>query len=244
MITALKSGNKYMRLFEYDKAYFNENPLLSSKRTLKAIKEFNLGYAKKNTLADESRDEDTGVFTLYKDYLKCTNYVGVGYFGDVRIEVLPKIYKTEDDADEYRHRDARLALLNMLNLIYDINLKISPATIEVGNLLRKDIHQIFLYLYAKTLLENVQQGFHREYIDVKGDEKFLRGKLIVYEQAKKLPHELHTFNIQYSLLIEDNLLNRIFKFVTHLGLNFVEEPRIRNLFLTLKTLFSNIKYDI
>lgn len=100
----------------------------------------------------------------------------------------------------------------MLDIIYGLKFKIKERELtkllEIG--LQVGIHEIFIYLFAKALLAEIEKGLYREYVEVQSEESYLRGKLLLTKQIKKLPHKRHTFSVEFHDFTEDNLLNQIF----------------------------------
>jgi len=73
-----------------------------------------------------------------------------------------------------------------------------------------------MYLYTLMLYRELQNGIYRRYIGEVDDEPFLRGKLLISRQIRKLPHQLTTFIQERYTLSMDNELNRILRFATTL----------------------------
>ncbi|ENN96676.1 5-methylcytosine restriction system component-like protein [Methanocaldococcus villosus KIN24-T80] len=140
------------------------------------------------------------IFTLYYNKIKANNYVGFASIKDVSIQILPKIFKNSEEK-EY-------LFLNMLNFAFD--LKLEEKEVKAINSLSKAFYEIFIYLFAKSLLEEIKRGIYKDYIKIRGEEKFLKGKLLIEKEIRKLPHQRDRFFVEYFLFDENNLLNQIF----------------------------------
>ena len=103
-----------------------------------------------------------------------------------------------------------MAFVRMLDRAYGLNIREYDLAYLKSRKLRPNLYEVFVYLFAKSLWNEIQRGYHREYVELHSEEKFLRGKLLLSKQIRKLPHQLHIFSVEVHELLEDNLLNRIF----------------------------------
>lgn len=160
---------------------------------------------------EEELDESKAVFEVYFNKVKARHYVGFVAFDDVFIQVLPKVFKPKDTVEnEDSTWNSVMAFIRMLDLAYGLKIRDYDLAYLQGRKLHPNLHEVFIYLFAKSLWDEIQRGYHREYVELRSEEKFLRGKLLLSKQIKKLPHQLDTFSIEVHEFIEDNLLNRVF----------------------------------
>jgi len=197
--------------------------------TLRKInREFKNIRSESNDNPDQNKkelSEKLAVFDIrYSDYVGVRHYVGFAAVGNVFVQVLPKVFKpnpekankpqinntTDGNDNKDGTWDSIMAFIRMLNLAYGLKIRDHDLAYLQGRKLRPNLYEIFIYLFAKSLWNEIQRGYHREYVELHSEEKFLRGKLLLSKQIRKLPHQLNTFSVEVHELIEDNLLNRIF----------------------------------
>ncbi|KUH34007.1 hypothetical protein APY94_03800 [Thermococcus celericrescens] len=231
---------KILTLYEHDKvSYFSilqdqfkmpedkaKDQKIIDEHLAKPLRRLNEFFAKnppKSTSNDspeeEDLDKDKGFLLLYGDSLKARHYVGFGTSGNLLVQVLPKIFKPKETLPEVskpkgkrnqNETEALLAFIRMLNVAYGLKIRdVELAHIEHAKV-PNSILEIFIHLFAKSLWEEVQRGYYREYQEIQQEEKFLRGKLLLSRQIKKLPHQRHTFSVELHEFSEDNPLNQIF----------------------------------
>ena len=221
-----------LTLFEHGKVYYHTRKELQDRHIIQRIKALNRGYGFKN--------EDDGIFILYADYLKAKSYVGFAFLDSLQIQILPKIYRNERAPDEEKKAEALAVFLKMLDISYNLRIKEKELTklLEMG--LQNGLHEVFIYLFGRTLLEEIERGYHREYVEVQSEEKFLRGKLLLTRQIKKLPSRRHTFSVEFHDFTEDNLLNQIFYAATLLAMQKTRLPINKKLLSQLILIFSDV----
>lgn len=221
---------KLLTLYEHDKVQYSsilqnqfkmpedkaKDPKIIDEHLAKPLRRLNEFFAKnppKSTSNDspeeEDLDENKGFLLLYSDSLKVRHYVGFGTSGNLLVQVLPKVFKPKGKRNQNETK-ALLAFIRMLNVAYSLKIR----EVELAHLMYakvpNNILEIFIHLFAKSLWDEVQRGYYREYQEVQQEEKFLRGKLLLSRQIKKLPHQRHTFSVEFHEFSEDNLLNQIF----------------------------------
>jgi len=172
-----------------------------------------LDKSEDNSDTEDTIDESRGVVIVYANKIKARHYVGFAAVGNVFIQILPKVFKPKKERIQETPEEtwkSILAFIRMLNMAYGLKIKDHDLAYLQGRKLRPNLYEVFIYLFAKSLWNEVQRGYHREYVEVHREEKFLRGKLLMSRQIRKLPHQLNTFSVEVHELIEDNILNRIF----------------------------------
>ena len=184
--------------------------------TLQKInREFKSIHSESNDNPDQNKkrlSEKLAVFDIrYSEYVGVRHYVGFAAVGNVFVQVLPKVFKPSNNTkNEDSTWSSIMAFIRMLNLAYGLKIRNYDLAYLQGRKLRPNLYEVFIYLFAKSLWNEVQRGYHREYVELHSEEKFLRGKLLLSRQIRKLPHQLNTFSVEIHELLEDNLLNRIF----------------------------------
>ena len=189
---------------------------------------------------DESNNDEekeiNGLFRIYYNGIKAKQYVGFLAIKDKTIQVLPKVFK------ECGH-DANsqiLAFIRMMNHAYNLNIKEDELAKLTSSNSPTSIYEIFIYLFANSLLKEIERGFYRKYVKVRKEEKFLKGKLLVDKQIKKLPHQRHKFSIEYNEFTENNLLNQIFYYTTYISMQKTKWQNNKKLLAKLMLIFEDI----
>ncbi|ALV63749.1 hypothetical protein ADU37_CDS20500 [Thermococcus sp. 2319x1] len=218
---------KILTLYEHDEVSYgclSKKLGISEHEIEKSLRKLNRAFARNppKSMSNDSPEEtelneNKGFLLLYSDAVRARHYVGFATIDNLLIQVLPKVFKSKGsnknctNQQNYQgQKEALLAFIRMLNVSYGLKIR----DVELANLryskIPNSILEIFIHLFAKSLWEEVQKGYYREYQEIQQEEKFLRGKLLVSRQIKKLPHKRHTFSVELHEFSEDNLLNQIF----------------------------------
>ncbi len=136
--------------------------------------------------------------------LKATQFVGVFQLDDVTIQVLPKIYRTDNDKAV-----AAANLLFLLKYAADIPLPTDRSTLQHQ---RSDFLEVLIGLFATHLRSQWQQGAFRTYRSVEDVLPVLKGQWRLTDQLRR-PAQPHQFAVTYDEFTADNSLNRIFRYV-------------------------------
>lgn len=151
-----------------------------------------------------------------KTYLKAQQYVGVAQFGDIRICVYPKLYKSDSDSD--KKSQSLKNFLYMMQYAYKIhNIKDYETSSDTDKF---DFLEVLIYIFAKNLMDLLKVNLNRSYVLVEDDSNFLKGSWRLGEQLSRMPHIKHRFLVSYDEFTENNALNRILKFVSFMLLRF------------------------
>lgn len=146
-----------------------------------------------------------------KKVIQATEQVGVVRLGSRTIQILPKIYQSDEKTEETeRSREATHNLLYLLAYAGKIPVRehtLAPL-LKRGN----DWFEILTRLFASHLLEEWQRGAYRNYQIVEDDLSVLKGKWRITDQIRR-PLRKHIFSVGYDEFTADNQLNRIFRFV-------------------------------
>jgi 5-methylcytosine-specific restriction enzyme subunit McrC len=185
---------------------------------------------------DNEDKEDDGTFRIYYDKIKAKQYVGFVAVDNKIIQVLPKVFKECN----YENKDKTLAFIKMINFAYDLNIKEQELAKVKDITSTPAIYEIFVYLFASSLLNEIKRGFYRTYVKVREEKKFLKGKLLIDKQIRKLPHQRHKFSIEYHEFTENNLLNQIFYYTTYISLKKTKWRGNKKLLSELMLIFEGI----
>ena len=214
---------KILTFYEYDNIKYQDIKGIEKEKLQGYLLELNKYFKdklKKNLKKESSNDnpdneeeidESKAILEVYSNKVKARHYVGFAAVSNVFVQVLPKIFKPSSNVEnEDSTWSSIMAFIRMLNLAYGLKIRDYDLAYLQGRKLRPNLYEVFIYLFAKSLWNEVQRGYHREYVELHSEEKFLRGKLLLSKQVRKLPHQLNTFSVEVHEFIEDNLLNRIF----------------------------------
>lgn len=139
--------------------------------------------------------------------LQATQYVGVFRLGRRTVQVLPKMFRSED---EDKATKATRNLLYLLEYTGQLVVRETAVTQLMQNNL--DWFEILTRLLASNLREQWQRGAYRSYQTVEDVLPVLKGKWQLLKQLRR-PERQHLFAVAYDEFIADNSLNRIFRYV-------------------------------
>ncbi|OZM56876.1 hypothetical protein CIB95_08885 [Lottiidibacillus patelloidae] len=185
-------------------------------------------------------------------YIK--NFVGIIKIDEATIEILPKIFKHEND-----NMDGSTKTEIYKNLYYMINkaLKVPTNNIDYNqfNVSRGDVLDFLINLFLDGLSLKLFKGLYRTYVREEENSNYIKGKILVSKNIVRNPINTKIYN-EYDNYTDDNLVNQIFKFVVKEMLNTTQwqQNRIiaKNILQTLsnvsdisvsETSFNKVKYD-
>jgi 5-methylcytosine-specific restriction enzyme subunit McrC len=143
--------------------------------------------------------------------IQAAQHVGVVRLRNRTIQILPKIYRASEAANErQRVQEATRNLLYMLECAGQLPVRENA----LAPLLRfgDDWFEILTRLFASHLFEEWQRGAYRTYQTIEEDLPVLKGKWLIANQLK-WPSRRHIFSVAYDEFTSDNHLNRVFRFV-------------------------------
>lgn len=143
-----------------------------------------------------------------RPYIKTGRYVGTIQTKDGQIiEILPKIYKSGDRAEEDITL-CRRVFLRMLSCFQQSQAK----TFQEAALSTKEnfpILEAYISRYLSEVERLLMDGLKKNYFQVEENQKFLKGKLLINKQISKNCVDKTRFAVRYSKYIEDIPQNRI-----------------------------------
>ena len=142
-------------------------------------------------------------YQLLYDGVKFTQYVGVIQIGRCTIEILPKIDRLlEGQANKWQR-----VLLDMLDTCQFI--KLDTQGFGQVQLRSNAILSTYFRLFLVGVKDLVKKGIPRQYASKEGNNKFLKGQLVL---PKHLRHNLHRpeqFYTRYQTFQEHHLLTQV-----------------------------------
>jgi 5-methylcytosine-specific restriction enzyme subunit McrC len=199
-------------LYEHESKKYQDLGFAKVGQLKEVLRKLNLQFRGKIELSldkEDKFDEDKGILELYLNKVKASHYVGFASSGKLSIQILPKVFKPAGNVfDEDAVWDSVRAFLLMLDRVFNLRLKEYDLAFLGGRKFKPNLFEVFVFFFAKSLWNEVRRGFHRDYVRLEKEEKFLRGKLNLSKQIRKLPHQLLSFSVESCEFTEDILLNR------------------------------------
>ena len=125
-------------------------------------------------------------------------------------------------------------------LSYTRKLNIKEFDLASLNKVNDNFFEILIFLFVKNLLALIQNNISKEYIAKEDNLPFIRGKLQFQNHIKRNLVTRTNFYLCYDEFCEDNILNRIFKYTTHLLINATKSFNNLKLLQELQFLFNDI----
>ncbi len=159
----------------------------------------------------DERLKDVFVFT--SKGIKANQYVGVLKYKNLQFEVLPKLLN-KDDIDIAEKEIVLKNLLYMLSLTKKLDIKETDiAKISEHS---NPFLEILISIYANSLFEKLKKYVPKNYVIKENNLNFLKGKILFHEHIIKNSTNKTKFYCQYDEFSENNLLNQLFYYVSHL----------------------------
>ena len=146
--------------------------------------------------------------TVSKAEFKLRHHVGIMQTENFRIQVLPKIWKSDLQGNEYASR----------NLIKLLLYAFAPPRFNVpeidisGEKTDFDLLELVIRLYATSLEDQLSRGVYKRYTRRQEESMFIRGKLDIGKQISRI--DKSKFDVNYFKFTSDNDLNRFFIYST------------------------------
>jgi len=203
--------NEPIRVFEYEDC--TDKDSITGRKYSNELMKHGDELIKLNSELKKKLKADSDIITVLSGgKLRTSHYVGVLQVNNLRIEILPKLYRHGIDGKD----KANQALKNLSYMLkYATKLKIgeTPQSIfETG-----DILEIYISMFLSELENVLQSSIFREYVTVEENLSTVRGKLLLTQHirsnaVRNLPHAF----CQFDELTRDNLLNQTIKYTLRL----------------------------
>ena len=140
--------------------------------------------------------------------MRATQYIGVFRLGDRTVQVLPKMYQSQQG--ESNHRQALRNLLYMLGYVNRLDIKQE----WLDSLQAEDLnwYEVLTRLFASNLLTQWHKGAVRSYQSISDTLPVLKGKWNLTKQLCH-PERKHLFSVTHDEFTADNQLNRTLRHV-------------------------------
>lgn len=163
-----------------------------------------------------------------KPCFKAGQYVGVVRLGGRSVQILPKIYRSDDP--EKSQQEAARNLLFMLSYAGHLGIR-ETGTAPLNR--AQDWFEVLIYLFAKNLQQQWLRGASRSYEAIDAVLPVLKGKWRISEQLRR-PEQKHRFTVTYDEFTEDNSLNRILRYVVECLWKLTRDSKNRTILSELR----------
>lgn len=164
---------------------------------------------------EKQKDNDLlqNVFTFTSKGIKANHYVGVLKYKNCQFEILPKLLNKDNPTKEEKQNILH-NLLYMLSLTKELDIKEN----EISKLCKckNPFLEILIKIYANSLFDCLKRFVPKNYIVEEDNLNFLKGKLLFSKHIVKNSVNQAKFYCRYDEFSENNLLNQLFYYVSHL----------------------------
>jgi 5-methylcytosine-specific restriction enzyme subunit McrC len=175
--------------------------------------------------------------------VKATAFVGVVQLGRRFVQVLPKMYRPELDAQCARAECERQATANLLFLLsYTGKLCVSEP--EIAQLTRQPapLSEILYWIFARQLWQTVRRELLRGYVSVEDRRGVLKGRWLVAVQARRSDGwRCDHFDVAHDEFTEDNPPNRLFHATTLRLAQWASWPETHSHLAQLRAAFADVR---
>ncbi len=198
-------------VFEYDEVKY---ALTDNKEKI----EDNTLYLKENSLSYLENLEEKKIAIIYRNKIKFQNYIGVISFDNITIEILPKFLKNNLDANSIDIETRRNIYFNLIRMLeYSKWWEMSIKEIELAEFKEKDLSdffEIFIYLFAKNLVDLLKKTRDYSYIRKFDELKFVKGKFDFRKYWN--PARYHIIPCIYHERSINTIINRLLKYTSYI----------------------------
>lgn len=164
--------------------------------------------------------------------LKFTQFCGVVQIDGVQIEILPKLYPHQTQAQQ------RNTLVTMLSQAGDLEgLETMSAGLATNPTTLLDL---FIRHFARLLEHQIRQGMLRDYRDIDDNLDQMRGRIDVVRQQRENLFKPQRIACRFSELIADIPVNRLLHSALYLVNALATSPLLKARLRSLRTRFSSV----
>lgn len=162
---------------------------------------------------DTEFDENIDVFLRYRIHkrrkaIQVRNYVGILQTPcGTRIEILPKIFTNPESSESLQA--TRFVLIKMLRCLRDSPFK-SAGHANIADA-KMPLLEVYISQFLNLVNQLVKRGIRSDYIQVKKNAKFLKGRLLLSQQIRKNAFHQERFYIEYQEYQVNRPANRLIK---------------------------------
>jgi len=199
---------KSVTVFEYE--YCTDKDSITSKRFNNELVKHGDELIKLNSELKKKLKADSDIVTvLHGGKLRTSHYVGVLQVNNLRIQILPKLYRRGTDDTKDKAEQALKNLSYMLRYATKLKIEETPQSLfETG-----DILEIYISMFLSELEDVLRSSIFREYVTVEENLSTVRGKLLLARHIKSnIVRNLPRAFCGFDELTRDNLLNQTIKY--------------------------------
>lgn len=164
--------------------------------------------------------------------IKASQFVGIIATSHIRLEILPKIQKSEKN-------QTRGVLIKMICAA--LTIPIYDGEITPLNAQDKDLLEILILVFARRLVREVRKGLTRNYHRQNDDLSRLRGKMNVIRQFTKFAAMPQILACEFDEFSADNPLNRLLACTTSFLIHKTNVEGTKRLLAEINAHFTEIR---
>lgn len=229
------------RIFIMDQVQLSANPCITLFEQQKVSYQ-ELGISPSDPLLDtlEKINQQAEIIRLERKGIRALQHVGVIQVNHHTIQILPKIdydpsvEKTSPITLSPKESEKLTAARNLIHMFIYINgLKLHSQTVGALSTTRAGWLEMLTQLFATELLNQLRQGYHRDYVQQEDRLPFLRGRWNISRQFSHHPNLIEGLDVNYDDFLPDTPLNRVFRLAVRQMQPLSREQSNRNLLADL-----------
>lgn len=169
-------------------------------------------FLSEDDVEQERRSTDQRFFIVTKDNIKPKNYVGFVQYGDLRINIYPRIFK--DHPSINCSQNPLIAINHVLKwLSYGTRTRFPFNEVPLQIKSQDDWLEALIFLFANYTLDALSTSPHFAYQEVTEEMTFVRGRIAMqtYINNNLARGKHHLLHCTYEPFLYDNQFNRIVK---------------------------------
>lgn len=199
--------SRVITVSEYSRIYVNQKygDVTITREDILELKSFIDNH---NSETSKNTGNYSDFMTPIRNGVQLNNYVGVLQTkSNLTIEVLPKIYKNSET--KKNQDDIRELFFKMLKTVRHINGKKFRMTHL--NTRKQNIFEVFISMFLEESNQIFKQGLSSNYVTIKSNERFRKGKLCMVEHLRLNQTDASKFYNEFDEFLSDTLENQILK---------------------------------
>ncbi|MEI7473997.1 MAG: hypothetical protein WCK67_04395 [bacterium] len=186
-----------------------------------------------------SKNHIEDIFNITQTNIQAQNYVGVIKYKNYQFEILPKLLKYKDEAQE------QVTMLKNLFYMLSYTKKLDIKESDIAKLAKNDnpFLEVLIASYANSLYDCLLRFIPKNYTLYNENLNYLKGKLKFNENIKYNSVNKARFYCEFDEFCEDNLLNRTFLFVTRMLIKVTTSKHNKKRLKQILNIYSEITFE-